>query len=335
MTTSTKRFTSKVLLAVFAVAFLPLHTAVAQRMPFVIMEYNCENLFDCRHDTLKDDREFTPDGERKWTFSKYWRKLNDIGRVIHQCGDNGNGSRHLPDIVSLVEVENDSTLLMLTRRSMLKAAGYRYVMTQSPDKRGIDVAMLYNPLTFELICSMPLHVTPPKGMKPTRDILYIKGRTRSNDTLHIFTVHAPSRGGGQSATEHYRIAMAQQLISATDSIRKGCTNANIIIAGDLNDYSHDKAIRLLVKSGMTDASYNAKGKRARGTYKYQGVWNSLDHILLSQSLVSRMSECRIHDPHWLLESDTYGGFKPRRTYLGTYYHGGVSDHLPLVMTILF
>lgn len=320
------------LTAVLAAALLHATAAKAQRMPFVIMEYNCENLFDCRHDSLKQDLEFTPDGERKWTFSRYWRKLNDIGRVIHQCGDNG-GERHLPDIVALVEVENDSTMIMLTRHSMLRTAGYRYAITQSPDIRGIDVAMLYNPMTFELIGQTSLRIPPPKGMMPTRDVLYVKGRTRSDDTLHVFTVHAPSRSGGQTATEHYRMAVARRIVYAMDSIRTTCPEANIVIVGDLNDYSRDRPIRLLCGKGMADASANAKGKRAGGTYKYDGEWDSLDHILLSETLASRMTHCRIHDPHWLLETDTKGGYKPRRTFLGPYYKKGVSDHLPLVLTL--
>lgn len=320
------------LTAVLAAALLHVTAAKAQRMPFVIMEYNCENLFDCRHDSLKQDHEFTPDGERKWTFQKYWRKLNDIGRVIHQCGDNG-GERHLPDIVALVEVENDSTMIMLTRHSMLRTAGYRYAITQSPDIRGIDVALLYNPMTFELIGQTSLRILPPKGMMPTRDVLYVKGRTRSDDTLHVFTVHSPSRSGGQAATEHYRMAVAQRIAHAMDSIRTTCPEANIVIMGDFNDYSRDRPIRLLCGKGMADASANAKGKRAGGTYKYDGEWDSLDHILLSETLARRMTHCRIHDPHWLLETDTKGGYKPRRTFLGPYYKKGVSDHLPLVLTL--
>lgn len=301
-------------------------------MPFTIMEYNCENLFDCRHDSLKEDTEFLPDGERRWGKSRYWRKLNDIGRVIHQCGDN-NGRRHLPDLVALVEVENDSVMHTLTRRSMLREAGYRYVMTQSPDRRGIDVALLYNPLTFALIAQDRLRVTPPKGEQPTRDILYVKGRTRTDDTLHVFVVHAPSRSGGWKATERYRMTLAQRIISTLDSIRTQRNNANIIITGDFNDYSYNKPLMLLCDRGTTDLSAKTAGKRAKGTYKHHGRWNSLDHILLSATLVPRVTGCRIHDPLWLLESDTRGGYKPRRTYLGTYYHGGVSDHLPLVLEL--
>ena len=316
---------------------LLLLTAVVARaeggvMPFVVMEYNCENLFDCRRDTLADDTEFLPDSEREWTFPRYWRKLNDIARVIHQCSTGGR-QPHLPDLVALTEVENDSVIYMLTRRSMLRAAGYRYHITQSKDPRGIDVALLYNPLTFSVITHATLRITPPKGNAHTRDILYVKGRTRKNDTLHVFVVHAPSRRGGEEVAEDYRLAVARRVKQSLDSIRTHTPQASIIIAGDFNDYTHSKSLRYLTRAGMTDISARVKGKRARGTYKYQGMWNSLDHILISPTLQNRVNTCRIYDPEWLLDIDSRGGYKPRRTYLGTYYHGGVSDHLPLVLTL--
>ncbi len=303
-------------------------------LPLTIVEYNCENLFDTRHDSLCNDLEFLPDGQRHWTFSRYWRKLNDIGRVIQQCGESGDRWR-LPDLVTLVEVENDSTMLALTRRSMLRGAGYRHFITQSTDPRGVDVALLYNPLTFAPTAHASLRVIPPDGDKPTRDILYVKGHTRSHDTLHVLVVHAPSRSGGQHTTEPYRLAVAARLNAAIDSIRQSDQEANIILAGDFNDYSHDTSLRTLCANGMVNASAEATGHTARGTYKHQGRWGSLDHILVSHSLLHAVKECRIHDAPWMMQPDKRGGSKPRRTYLGTFYQGGVSDHLPLVLTLQF
>lgn len=308
------------------------------RMVFV--EYNCENLFDCRHDSLKNDSDFLPEGRNQWTPKRYRTKTNDIARVIQQCGEGGNadGSYHLPDLAVLCEVENDSTLLALTRRSLLRGAGYKYVMTQSDDLRGIDVALLYNPLTFRLLSSQSIRIKRPHGARPTRDILYVKGLSRSEDTLHIFALHAPSRRGGAEATEHYRLLTVKQLLSAVDSIRTHDNKeAAIIIAGDFNDYSGNASLKQLCDNGFIEASYEAKGKRhshtgAEGTYKYQGWWNSLDHIFLSQSLSGKQSSCFILDNQWMLEEDpTWGGYKPKRTYTGNYYHKGVSDHLPIVL----
>ena len=145
---------------IFLLSFSPVRAQV-------FVELNCENLFDTRHDEGKQDTEFTPEGPRRWTRSRYWRKLNAIGQEILSC------SEQLPDLVALVEVENDTVLHDLTRRSLLRGAGYHYLMTESPDVRGIDVALLYHPARFRPLCFDCLRVTPLPDMRPTRDILYI------------------------------------------------------------------------------------------------------------------------------------------------------------------
>lgn len=306
-----------------------------ERMSLTFVEYNCENLFDCSHDSLKNDYDFLPEGNMRWTRSRYWKKLNDIGRVVQQCGGSGKEWR-LPDLVALVEVENDSTIQMLTRVSMLAGAGYRYVMTRSEDERGVDVALLYNPFTFRTLSHYPLRITPPKGYRHTRDILYVCGQQRNGDTLHVFVVHAPSRRGGKKATEDYRLAVAGRLTDAVDSLRRTTENPSIVIAGDFNDYTGDKALRALCARQLVDVTENAIGLNDRnitGTYKYQGRWDSLDHIFLSEPLARNLLRSFVYDAPWLLQDDARGGKKPRRTYLGTAYNGGVSDHLPLVIGI--
>ena len=184
---------------------------------FTFVELNCENLFDCQHDSLKNDTEFLPDGAYHWTRTRYWQKLDRIGQTILSCGEqqvanqqsaksqvakrkvrgaNNGKSWQLPDMVALCEVENDSVLRDLTRRSLLRNARYEYVMTDSPDERGIDVALMYSPYSFRLIESHSVRVKPVKGMRPTRDILYASGVTASGDTLHVIVAHLPSRRGG-------------------------------------------------------------------------------------------------------------------------------------------
>lgn len=354
---------------------------------FTIVSYNCENLFDCRHDSLKNDYEFLPPasaealananasayanasasanenenqnpstgsgrGEnlnlnlgasRNWNFGRYWRKLNNIGRVIQQCGS-ATSPGTLPDIVALLEVENDSTLFMLTKRSLLKGAGYRYVMTNSLDARGIDVAMIYNPLTFRLESSYSIRPELKRSRSDTvgirtRDILYAKGVMRARDTLHIFVVHAPSRRNGKSATEGYRMQVEQRMMQSVDSIRNINPNAKIVLMGDFNDYSNDRALKDIVSRGFVETSKGIRGLNyerigVSGTYKYQGAWNSLDHIFLSTAAQQQVERCFIYDAAWLLEEDNQGGYKPFRTYLGPKYHDGVSDHLPIVLELL-
>ena len=337
---------------------------------FTIVSYNCENLFDCRHDSLKNDYEFLPPASanenknenqnenenqnlnlnvnlgasRNWNFGRYWKKLNNIGRVIQQCGSatltQQRGGAMLP---ALLEVENDSTLFMLTRRSLLKGAGYKYVMTNSLDARGIDVAMIYNPLTFRLESSYSIRPELKRSRSDTvgirtRDILYAKGVMRARDTLHIFVVHAPSRRNGKSATEGYRMQVEQRMMQSGDSIRNINPNAKIVLMGDFNDYSNDRALKDIVSRGFVETSKGIRGLNyektgVSGTYKYQGAWNSLDHIFLSTGVQQQVERCFIYDAAWLLEEDNQGGYKPFRTYLGPKYHDGVSDHLPIVLQL--
>lgn len=310
---------------------------------FTFVELNCENLFDCRHDSLKNDTEFLPDGAYRWTHTRYWRKVNRIGQTILSCGDMADGSEArdkysggepwlLPDMVALCEVENDSVLTDLTRRSLLRGAGYEYVMTSSPDERGIDVALLYSPLVFRLIGSHSVRVQPVKDMRPTRDILYASGVVRGGDTLHVIVAHLPSRRGGESKSRPFRRAVAERVAGVIDSVYSVSPDARIILAGDFNDYSGSESIRLICSRGMTDVSASATGRgRAKGTYRYHGEWGSLDHIIVSPRLAADVVECYVNDAPFLVEADEkYGGVKPRRNYLGPRYLNGFSDHLPLV-----
>ena len=197
---------------------------------FTFVELNCENLFDCQHDSLKNDTEFLPGGAYHWTRTRYWQKLDRIGQTILSCGEqqvtnrlseggvNNGKSWQLPDMVALCEVENDSVLHDLTRRSLLRNACYEYVMTNSPDERGIDVALMYSPYSFRLIDSHSVRVKPIKGMRPTRDILYASGVTASGDTLHVIVAHLPSRRGGEKYSRPFRMAAARQVAAVVDSI---------------------------------------------------------------------------------------------------------------------
>lgn len=290
-----------------------------------LVELNCENMFDCQHDSLKDDVEWMPEGKRKWSPARYWRKLNHIGQEILSCQQEG-----VPDLVALVEVENDSCLFDLTRRSLLRGAGYEYLMTQSPDVRGIDVALLYQPMTFHPLCYDYLDVTPLEGMRPTRDILYVKGETLKGDTLHIFVVHAPSRFGGEKHSRPNRQIVADRVMGV---VRQLSAEAKVIIVGDFNDGATDAALLFMENGGMHNVTAKATGAHgAKATYRYQGVWQSIDHVFVSTALVDCVDKAFINDAPFLLEEDKkYGGVKPLRTYNGYRYQRGFSDHLPLVV----
>ena len=257
------------------------------RAQLTLVELNCENLFDCRHDSLKQDSEWLPDGQRKWTPARYWRKLNHIGQEILSCQDEG-----VPDLVALVEVENDSCLYNLTRRSLLRHAGYQYIVTESPDLRGIDVALLYQPFTFRPLCFDFIGVPPLEGMRPTRDILYVRGETVDGDTLHVFVVHAPSRYGGERVTRPNRRLVADRLLAAVSQYVTDA-GAKVIVCGDFNDYADSPALLYLRDNGLHNVTADARGLHgAPGTYRYEtppSLWRKTKNTAASSPSVPSMA----------------------------------------------
>ena len=300
----------------------------------LIVELNTENLFDTTHDSLKNDYDFLPDGNYHWSRHRYWQKVNRIGQTIIACGDGPKW--RLPDLVALCEVENDSVLMAITKRSLLRKARYEYIMTHSPDERGIDVALLYSPFSFAPVGSQSIRIIPVAGMKPTRDILYVKGRVITGDPLHVFVVHAPSRSGGEAQSRPYRLHVATALANAIDSVYSSSPEAKVIVTGDFNDYSNSPSLQLLYAHGLKNVSSEAKGHNgAKATYRYHGEWRSLDQMLVSRNLKDNVAGCWIGDYPFLLEPDEkYGGVKPHRNYYGPRYNNGFSDHLPLIMELI-
>jgi len=309
-------------------SLLIVNSASAQSLTFV--ELNCENLFDYRDDAGKDDAEYLPEATRHWTRKRYWRKLNNIAQELLSTSDEG-----IPNLIALCEVENDSVLIDLTRRSLLRNAGYEYLMTSSPDLRGIDVALLYSPFSFAPIRSYSICVNPIEGMRPTRDILYAEGQVASGDTLHVFVVHAPSRYGGERYSRPFRKVVADRLCQSVDSIQNLKPDAQILIAGDFNDEVDSPALQQICQHGILNLTKGTKGQNGvRGTYRYQGEWGSIDHILASRAIYNKVDTAFIHAPKFLLEDEKlYGGFRPRRTYNGMRYQPGYSNHLPLVVRL--
>ena len=248
-----------------AMGCLSLGTLSAQK-PFTFVEYNVENIFDTNHDEGKQDEEFLPDATRRWTKKRYWKKLNQISKSILSTCEDG-----IPDMVALCEVENDVTLTDLTKRSLLKNAGYEYLITNSPDQRGVDVALMYSPFSFRLIRSYGLRIETIEGMRPTRDILYACGELQSGDTLHVFVVHAPSRNGGEKVSRPFRLQAADRLLQSVDSVRALSPNAAILITGDFNDYHDSPALVRISEAGLTNISKGAVGLYGvKGTYRYKG-----------------------------------------------------------------
>jgi endonuclease/exonuclease/phosphatase (EEP) superfamily protein YafD len=240
-------------------------------------------------------------------------------------------------MIALCEVENDSVMRDLTKRSLLRNAGYEYLMTSSPDQRGIDVALLYSPFTFAPIRSYSIRVEPIKGMRATRDILYVCGETVSGDTLHVFVVHQPSKFGGETYSRPFRKQVADRVCQSIDSIYAVSPNAKLLIAGDFNDAAGGYSLQPYYQHGLHNITKDAQGSNGvKGTYRYKGEWESIDHVLASPYIYNKVSSASIHSPLFILEDEfQYGGYRPRRTYNGMRYQPGYSDHLPLIVRFTF
>ncbi len=315
---------------------------------FRIMFYNVENLFDTIDDPLKNDDAFLPDGPMNWQPWKYREKLRNITRVITAVG-----GMHSPALVGLCEIENDRVVHDLTRRSPLRAQGYEYIVTHSPDERGMDVALLYQRHRFSLLEKNEYEVVfGDKAVRPTRNILHVVGRIVSGDTLDVFVCHWPSRSGGQRESEPARLDAATLLRRKADSLFMIRKSAHIVIMGDFNDGPGDKSIFRILKAKSlrhyrSDKElYNLFSHRLKekdfGTYFFRGRWEVLDQFIVSGNLLRednriyiRGGEAHIFKPGFLLQEDKASGIKrPYRTHYGPRYVGGFSDHLPVYMDMV-
>lgn len=307
--------------------------------------YNVENLFDTYDDSLTQDEEFLPEGDKSWSKARYYNKIDQIARTL-----TGIGGWKLPGIVGLCEIENIDVLYDLCEHRLLKASGYEIIHEDSPDRRGIDVALLYIPSKIEVIHSQWIGISFPfDSTILTRDILYVKGLIGHSDTLHIFINHWPSRWGGIESSMPKRLHVARILKHFSDSILQAGFDQHILIAGDMNDTPGDSSILNVLGASeqvgdhpaelynlMTLTDLEGPG----GTLKYRADWDIFDQIIVSGSLLNSteglfVEEADIYCPEYLLiEDEKYMGMKPYRTYLGPSYLGGFSDHLP-VSTIIY
>lgn len=295
--------------------------------PLKVVSYNVENLFHPKHDTVcidsttfieKDDYEWTPEGERRWSYTRYYRKVENIARVLTNIGE-WDGV----DIVGLQEVENALCVKRLCYT--LRPGEYDFVHYESPDARGIDVALIYKKSRVDTIATRAIKV---KGERVngerliTRDILYVCAQIDKRDTVHFFVCHLPSQRGGAAESEWKRRVAKEVLEEAVDSVFKVQAEAKIVVMGDMN--AEDLEVKGLKDERM----------KGEGTHKYQGRWTCLDHFYTSPSLDS-LSRAEIYNAAWIQEPDEkYLDLKPKRTYNGfRYQKDGFSDHLPIVLTV--
>ena len=288
---------------------------LAEKSSLRIVSYNVENLFDTKHDTLKNDSSFLPEGMHHWTYRRYQTKIDRIAQVLVNIG----GWESVP-LVGLCEVENARCLRNLCYK--LRRFHYKYVHYDSPDERGVDVALLYDSTRLSILHSRALSLALEGDY--TRDILYVSALYEQRDTVHVMMCHLPSQLGGASNTDWKRQRAKSLIQSQIDSIFLFQPSANIVVMGDMNTSAQDDL------TGMVNLMIPIQ-KMGKGTHKYQGIWTCLDQFYVSKSMLSK-SEVSIFSPPWLLEEDAkYLDYKPRRTYNGYRYNDGYSDHLPIVL----
>jgi hypothetical protein len=310
--------------------------------------YNLENLFDTL-DGPNNDAEFLPNGANQYTGAVYLDKLGKLSEVLSQIATDKT-----PDglaVIGVAEVENRSVLEALVKEPKLAKRNYDIVHYDSPDERGVDVAMLYNPKYFKPEFSEPLFVElydADKKPRYTRDVLYVKGKF-DGEPLHIMVGHWPSRRGGEEASAPARAKAASVCKHKADSIFKTDPNAKIIIMGDLNDDPVSPSVAVVlgakcdkkrVKPKMLFNPWCGYYQKGIGTLAYNDAWNLFDQIIISQAWLDQkqkgyfFKDALIFRKPWMEQkSGRYKGY-PLRTYDFSKYIGGYSDHFPTYIILL-
>lgn len=303
--------------------------------------WNVENYYDPWVDSTSAYTEFNSDGNRHWSYKRYTQKRNAIYKTIVALGE----WKPLA-ILGLSEIENEFVLNDLLANTPLNTIGYRVIHYESDDRRGIDVGFLYQPSQFEVIFSRKIKVKDNENPDfITRDILYVKG-LMGGDTLHVFINHWPSRYNVRINSEPLRLLASSVLQHTTDSICLQNPEAAILIMGDFNDRDENESVNRLVSDSLAcklvSLPLSCSNQEVKGTIKYQGKWDYFDHLLVSSPLLNELGKLAVHGnatvfaPGFLLEKDEkFNGVKPFRTFIGFKYNGGVSDHLPVYVDLIY
>lgn len=329
---------------IMLVLAMPLAARAQEYSVARIMWWNVENFFDPSNDSLTNDDEFTPTGTKHWTYNRFYQKKDSIYKTIMYMGIN-----RLPVTIGLCEVENDWVLRQICLNSPLRKFNYDFVHYDSPDSRGIDVALLYKVDRFEVLYSQPIEVKDSLDTAfKTRDILLVKGVIKDMDTVFMLLTHFPSQRLGD-VSEKRRQQAAAVLAHTLDTIMAGYPDLKIILMGDFNDAPDAKCITEVLGISLQKDDNDSKMinlmshyQAGEGTYKYDGFWECLDQMMISRNLLPEATasmevvdgKANIYKPNFLLIPDNkYWGMKLYRTYNGPIYKGGFSDHLPIYIDI--
>lgn len=302
---------------------------------FTVGFYNVENLFDTIDDPKKADDEYLPESRKKWNVKRYVGKIKKLSSVISQLGT--NYSANMPVIVGLVEVENSQVVQDLISHNNLEGGSYGYVHYDSPDERGIDVALIYNTNFFEVISSKTysLELIDDRGeVDYTRDVLRVSGRL-NDELIHVLVNHWPSRRGGGEETEELRIKASKVVQNIVSEVKDEISDAKIIIMGDFNDDPISNSIK---NNLVTDEFFNPMEslfEKGIGTSSFNNRWNLFDQIIFSKNFLNSDSNkhtfeyAEVFNKHWLKVVKGKLKGSPFRTYIGPWFTGGYSDHFPV------
>jgi hypothetical protein len=312
--------------------------------------YNVENLFDTLDNPRINDEEFLPASARRYDSRIYWDKIGRLSTVLSQMGTDWN-----PDgaaLIGLAEIENDTVIKDLISSDLLKSRKLRYVHYDSPDQRGIDVGMIYNPKYINILYSAPLFVQLPGGAKDayfTRDVLYVKALMAGGDTIHVFVNHWPSRSGGEERSAPGRAAAAGVVKLKVDSLNAISPGAKILIMGDLNDDPVSPSITKVLEAKGKAEDLKPGGifnpywdfyKRGIGTSPYQDAWGLFDQILVSEGWMNKEQKgffyhkAFIFNKEYLVQKTGKYRSYTKRTWDGITYNYGYSDHFPVYTVML-
>lgn len=308
---------------------------------FGVAFYNLENLFDTLNNNGKYDLEFSPEGKNRWDGKKYKSKLNNMSYAISQMTTKLTPQG--PALIGVSEIENKSVLEDLVRQDALKERMLQIIHHDSPDRRGVDVALLYNPRFFKPI-NVTNHTLKIEGLPyfKTRDQMCVVGLL-GGERVGVIVNHWPSRRGGTEQSSYLREAAAQLCREIADSLRNIDPNMGIIVMGDLNDDPQDKSCSMVlgaqkkqedVEEGYFFNPFWTMLDKGIGSYCYKGNWDLFDQIIVSHSLLEqggsklKYLKCEVFNKEFLKQQDgAYRGY-PHRTFSGGVFLNGYSDHFP-------
>lgn len=312
-----------------------------QPLVFGVAFYNLENLFDTINNNGKYDLEFSPGGARQWNSEKYWSKINNLAYCISKMVTKNTPMG--PAIIGVSEIENKGVLDDLVRAKDIRQWRLQVVHHDSPDRRGVDVGLLYNPRLFKVL-DVTNHtlVIPGNPDFRTRDQMCVTG-ILGGDTLSVIVNHWPSRLGGQEKSSPSREAAAELSLEIADSLWRVDPNIGVIIMGDLNDDPQDKSCAKVLGAAKEPGGvkehqfFNPAWKmldKGIGTLAYKSSWNLFDQIILSGNLVNtndkkwHYQRFIVHNHDFLRDTEGARQGYPKRTFASGSYLNGYSDHFP-------